>query len=187
LNATLARGIRQEFRQATPRRGPNVAPRIGVSHVLPEVPALRILVVDDDPTNRDALDTPLDWLRRADEALYRAKAHGRNRVEAAPTSTRVGHDACSRIEAHKTGEEAMSEATNELKKDLQMSLAHLQTLRDEVRVKLHLAGKDLKDQWSKLEPHLEEVEQAAKNLSEVSRAAVVDALKRLEEFSASFR
>src|SRR5260221_13478328 len=81
----------------------------------------------------------------------------------------------------------MSEATTDLKKDLKSSLAHLQALKDEVRVKLHLAGKDLKDQWNKLEPHLDDVEKAAKNLSESSRAAVADAVKRLEKFKSSFR
>ncbi len=79
----------------------------------------------------------------------------------------------------------MSQATTELKKDRKSSLEHLQTLRDEVRVKLHLAGRDLKDQWGKLEPHLAEVEKAAKNLSEASHDAVADAVKRLEKFSAS--
>jgi len=81
----------------------------------------------------------------------------------------------------------MSEATSELKKDLKNSLSHLQTLRDEVRVKLNLAGKDLQAQWSKLEPHLDSVEKAAKNLSEASRTAGADAVKRLEKFRASFK
>jgi len=81
----------------------------------------------------------------------------------------------------------MSDATTDLKKDLQTSLTHLQTLRDEVRVKLHLAGKDLKDQWNKLEPHIDQVQDAAKNLSEASREAVADAVKKLEKFRASFR
>lgn len=81
----------------------------------------------------------------------------------------------------------MSDATNELKKDVQKSLTHLQMLRDEVRVKLHLAGKDLKDQWSKIEPHLEEAEKAAKSLSETSRTALANALKKVEKFRAGLR
>ena len=81
----------------------------------------------------------------------------------------------------------MSDATTDLKKDLKSSLTHLQSLRDEVRVKLHLAGKDLKDQWNKLQPHLDEVEDAAKNLSEASRTAIADAVKKLEKFRSSFK
>ena len=65
------------------------------------------------------------------------------------------------------------------------SLALLRTLRDEVRVRLHLGGMDLKDQWAKLEPHLAEVERKAEEISDASRAAVADAVKRLQTFRAS--
>jgi CBS-domain-containing membrane protein len=73
----------------------------------------------------------------------------------------------------------------ELKKELKKSLALLQTLRDEVRVRLHLGNLDLKDQWKKLEPHLGEVEKKAEELTEASFAALTDAVKRVEHFRSS--
>jgi hypothetical protein len=91
------------------------------------------------------------------------------------------------FEASETRNEAMSEATTNLKQDLQNSLVHLQGLRDEVRVKLHLAKQDLKDQWKKLEPRLDEAEKAAKNVSEASRVAIADTIKAIEKFCASLR
>ena len=79
----------------------------------------------------------------------------------------------------------MNETTNELKNELKKSLSKLQTLRDEVRVRLHLANMDLKDQWNKLEPQLAEVEKKADELSDASRAAIADAVKRVQKFHAS--
>jgi hypothetical protein len=81
----------------------------------------------------------------------------------------------------------MSPTTNELKEELKKNLTRLQTLRDEVRVRLHLAGLELKEQWNKFEPSLEEVEKKATELSEASRAALADAVQRLEKFRASLR
>ena len=79
----------------------------------------------------------------------------------------------------------MSDTANELKSELKKSLSHLQTLRDEVRVRLHLASMDLKDQWNKLEPHLADVEKKAVDASEASRTLIHDAVKKLEKFRAS--
>jgi hypothetical protein len=80
-----------------------------------------------------------------------------------------------------------SETTAELKKELTKSLGLLKTLRDEIRVEVHLAGMDAKDEWNKkIEPHLAEVEQAARDASAASQTAVRDAMKRLQTFHASF-
>jgi len=69
--------------------------------------------------------------------------------------------------------------------ELKKGLGRLQTLRDEVRVKIHLASMNVKDQWKKLEPGIEEVEKevgkAAHDISEKSKNALNDALKRLEK------
>jgi hypothetical protein len=81
----------------------------------------------------------------------------------------------------------MSDTTNELKNELKKSLSHLQTLRDEVRVRLHLASMDLKDQWNKLEPHLADVEKKAADASEASKSLISDAVKKLEKFRASLQ
>jgi hypothetical protein len=79
----------------------------------------------------------------------------------------------------------MSQTTDELKKEIQKSLGLMRTLRDEVRVKLHLAGMDAKQEWQKLEPHLAEVERAADELSEATRTAVSEAVKRLSKLRSS--
>jgi hypothetical protein len=79
----------------------------------------------------------------------------------------------------------MSQTTTDLKDDLKKGLDHLRTLRDEVRVKLHLAGMDAKAEWNKLEPHLFEVEQAAKEVSESSHRAVTEAVAKLKKLRES--
>ncbi len=48
---------------------------------------------------------------------------------------------------------------------IQDVLAELQTLRDEIRVRVHLAGMDAKDSWSELEPRLSALEAQAKEAS----------------------
>ena len=79
----------------------------------------------------------------------------------------------------------MSQITTELKNDLQQSLATLQTLRDEIRVRLHLAGMDAKDAWDKLEPKIVEAERLAEDVSEASRHAMSDIVKKVQAFRAS--
>jgi predicted nucleic acid-binding Zn-ribbon protein len=74
---------------------------------------------------------------------------------------------------------------NELKNELKKTLSHLQALRDEVRVRLHLANMELKDQWNKLEPHLADVEKKAADATEASRTLLHEAVKSLEKFRAS--
>jgi hypothetical protein len=89
--------------------------------------------------------------------------------------------------AEERKEMSMSQTTNELKAELKKSLALLNTLRDEVRVSLHLAGMEAKDRWNKIEPRLNDVERAARDASEASRAAVAEALKVLKDFRASLK
>jgi uncharacterized protein (DUF111 family) len=78
----------------------------------------------------------------------------------------------------------MSLATQELKKELERTVEVLKTLRDEVRLKVHLAGMDLKREWDDLEPHLEDVQKAARETTHASHAAVKEALKKVQKFSA---
>lgn len=73
----------------------------------------------------------------------------------------------------------MSQSTDDLKADIEKGLAQMQTLRDEVRVRLHLAGMDAKDEWNKLEPKLAEVERAAETLTDATQRAINDAVKSL--------
>ena len=44
----------------------------------------------------------------------------------------------------------------QLKRESDAIAAELETLRDEIRLKVHLAGAEGKDAWSKLEPQLAE-------------------------------
>jgi len=75
----------------------------------------------------------------------------------------------------------MGQNTEQMKNDIKGGLSDLATLRDEIRVKLHLASMDLKDEWKKLEPHILEVEQAASKVTEATRGAVHDAVERLKK------
>jgi hypothetical protein len=81
----------------------------------------------------------------------------------------------------------MGDTTGDLKKELEKRLTTLKTLRDEVRVRMHLANMDLKEQWKKLEPHIEEVEKKAGELTDASKSALSEAVKRLEKFRESLR
>jgi len=71
----------------------------------------------------------------------------------------------------------MSDST--LKSEIEKGILRMQTLRDEVRVRLHLAGMDAKEEWDKLEPHIADIERKAEDLTDATRKAVDDALKRL--------
>ncbi|MGK4002593.1 hypothetical protein WMF31_08215 [Sorangium sp. So ce1036] len=75
--------------------------------------------------------------------------------------------------------------TSDLKSDLQKSLEALQTLRDEIRVRLHLAGMEAKDAWGKLEPTLLDAEKLAEDVSETSRNALRDIVEKVKEFRSS--
>jgi|HubBroStandDraft_2_1064218.scaffolds.fasta_scaffold1378863_1 hypothetical protein len=71
----------------------------------------------------------------------------------------------------------------DLKDEIKKGLDYLRTLRDEVRVKVHLAGMDAKDEWNKkLEPHLFDVEQKAVEASDASRHALTEAVEKLKKF-----
>ncbi len=48
--------------------------------------------------------------------------------------------------------------TQNLKSTLEKELGDLAQLRDEIRVKVHLAGLDAKSAWKELEPRLDELE-----------------------------
>ena len=75
----------------------------------------------------------------------------------------------------------MNPTTQNIKNDLTHALDQMRTLRDEVRVRMHLAKMDVKDEWNKLEPHLIDVEKAAEHLTAASYDAAVDAVKQLKK------
>ena len=65
----------------------------------------------------------------------------------------------------------------EMKDMLQKDRDRLRTLRDEIRVELHLAGMEANDAWKKLEPKLEEAH----------RKAVHEIVEQYETFRRSLR
>lgn len=78
--------------------------------------------------------------------------------------------------------------THHLRVEVEKGLERLQTLRDEVRVKLHLATLDAKQEWDeKLAPRVVEIEKSAKELTESSRSALNELIARLEDFLARLR
>jgi hypothetical protein len=71
--------------------------------------------------------------------------------------------------------------------ELKRGVELLRTMRDEIKVKLHLAGMDVKDQWAKLEPELFKVERAAQQATESSKKLLDEALQRLKSLRDSLR
>lgn len=75
----------------------------------------------------------------------------------------------------------MSQTRQDLKSEIQKSLDMMRTLRDEVRVKLHLAGMEAKDEWRKIEPALDDVERTANEFTEATQTAISEAVKTLSK------
>jgi arabinogalactan endo-1,4-beta-galactosidase len=79
-----------------------------------------------------------------------------------------------------------TETNEELKKHLNEGVKALRTLRDEIRVEIHLAGMDVKERWQKLEPRFDEVEKLAHDVSDASKEALNDTLTAFKGFRTSF-
>lgn len=78
--------------------------------------------------------------------------------------------------------------THQIKEEVDKSISKLQTLRDEVKVQLHLASLDAKKEWDeKLAPKVLEVETSAKNITESTHSAAKQLVARLEEFLVHLR
>jgi hypothetical protein len=73
----------------------------------------------------------------------------------------------------------MSEVSDELKKEFKKTTELLKTMRDEIKVKLHLAGQEAKDRWQKIEP---EIEKAGNEVAKTSRATLDELVSRVKEF-----
>lgn len=68
----------------------------------------------------------------------------------------------------------------EMKEALRDNLVTLRQLRDEIRLHVHLATMEARDQWGKLEPRFYEAQRLAEKRTEKSRKAI-------EEIVQSFR
>ena len=69
----------------------------------------------------------------------------------------------------------------QLKEEVDKAVAQLRTIRDEIKVKLHLAGKDAEEAWRNLEPGLSDLEQKMGQVTEATKAKAQDLLKRFGE------
>jgi len=57
-------------------------------------------------------------------------------------------------------------------------LKPMQRLRDEIRLKMHLASMDAKDEWNRLEP---QIDHALSTIDSVTRETIEDLKKRMTE------
>ena len=62
----------------------------------------------------------------------------------------------------------------EARRQLEGILAELQTLRDEIRVRIHLAGMELKEKRKELESRIEELEREKPEATQKVRDAVAE-------------
>ena len=67
------------------------------------------------------------------------------------------------------------------KQELDQIVGQLRTIRDEIRVRLHLANEEAKNAWNKLEPTLGEIEQKMGEVTAETKAKAKELLKRLSE------
>lgn len=78
--------------------------------------------------------------------------------------------------------------TDDVKNQLKADLEDLKRMRDEIKLKLHLAGKDAKDRWHELEPKLEELElkfeKGGKDLGATTDKLFEDVGKAVRDFGA---
>jgi hypothetical protein len=71
--------------------------------------------------------------------------------------------------------------TQQIKAEVDKNLQKLQTLRDEVKVRLHLASLEAKTEWDeKLEPKVFEMQNSAKNMSEHGKLG--ELVTKVEQF-----
>jgi hypothetical protein len=75
--------------------------------------------------------------------------------------------------------------TQDLKQHLQQSLESLKTLRDEIRVDIHLAGMEVKDSWKRLEHRFGDAENFAREASYTSKQALEEIIDTFKSFRAS--
>jgi len=77
---------------------------------------------------------------------------------------------------------------HELRGEMTKSFDLLRRLRDEIRLELHLAGMEAKKRWEKkLEPRFREMEQLAHKAEEISRKAIDDLGKEMNQFRESMK
>ncbi len=72
------------------------------------------------------------------------------------------------------------------KDEARKAIDNLQSVRDEIRVRLHLGRLDATDRWRTLEPRLEQTaERLAREGSEAARRALHDVVEEIKAFRSS--
>jgi hypothetical protein len=72
----------------------------------------------------------------------------------------------------------------QLKRESQAVVDELATLRDEIRLKMHLAGAEGKEAWNKLEPQLSQFEQ---RVGQAAEGSLEELRKAGTELKANFQ
>jgi hypothetical protein len=70
----------------------------------------------------------------------------------------------------------MTEGKETLRTRIAEGIGELKSMRDEIRIKLHLAGMEAKDAWTKLEPRIDKLEAQARDLRDDMVERVKDAV-----------
>ena len=73
--------------------------------------------------------------------------------------------------------------TDHMKHEFDEQIAHLKTLRDEMRVKLHLASMDAKTAFTELE---HQAEHLSREVNDASRHALSDITTKLKKLAETF-
>jgi hypothetical protein len=76
---------------------------------------------------------------------------------------------------------------SEIKREMEETLAHLRTVRDEIRVHLHLAGMEAKESFAKLDADLDQADLWIEQATDASSAALHKVGKALRSFRDSFK
>lgn len=69
-----------------------------------------------------------------------------------------------------------------VKQQIKKSLESLSTLRDEIRLQLHLASMDAKSAWEKLEPEIEQANKMAEDATAISQKAIEEIAGKFRKF-----
>lgn len=81
----------------------------------------------------------------------------------------------------------MKRTAEQLKENLQQMLKLLKTLRDEIRVDVHLAGMDAQDRFRSLDKQLEELERDADRATDATRDALGELLRGFKRFAETLK
>jgi F0F1-type ATP synthase membrane subunit b/b' len=80
----------------------------------------------------------------------------------------------------------MAQAADEIRQQLHKSFEELKTLRDDIRVRVHLASMEAKKQWNEnLEPRFSEAEKHVRDAGASARETLAEIVKSFKTFSAT--